>query len=49
MPPTLGRTSIPLTGGGETGNDRSCEEYVPVANRPCDGHLDELRKEGLIK
>ena len=43
------RTSILLIGGDKTGNDRFYEEYVPVADRLYEEHLEELRKEGLIE
>ena len=43
------RTSILLIGGDKTGNDRFYEEYVPMADRLYDEHLEELRKEGLIE
>ncbi len=43
------RSSILLIGGDKTGNDRFYEEFVPVADRLFDEHLEELRKEGLIK
>ena len=43
------RSSIILIGGDKTGNDRFYEEFVPVADRLFDEHLEELRKEGLIK
>ena len=42
------RTAILLIGGDKTGNDRFYEEYVPVADRLYDVHLEELAKEGLI-
>ena len=42
-------TSILLIGGDKTGNDRFYEEYVPVADEFYDGHLEELRKEGLLE
>lgn len=42
------RMAILLIGGDKTGNDRWYEEYVPVADRLYDQHLEELRKEGLI-
>ena len=42
------RTSILLIGGDKTGNDRFYDEYIPIADRLYDIHLDELRKEGLI-
>lgn len=31
------------------GNDRSHEEFVPLADGLYDEHLEELRKEGLIE
>ena len=43
------QTSILLIGGDKTGNDRFYVEYVPVADRLYDEHLEELRKEGLIE
>ena len=43
------RTSILLIGGDKTGNDRFYEEYVPVADELYDQHLEEIRKEGLLK
>ena len=43
------RTSILLIGGDKTGNDRFYQEYVPVADALYDEHLEELRREGLIK
>ena len=42
------RVSILLIGGVKTGNDRFYEEYVPIADRLYDDHLDELRQEGII-
>jgi hypothetical protein len=43
------RAAILLIGGDKTGDDRFYEKYVPVADDLYDTHLDELRKEGLIK
>ena len=43
------RTCILLISGDKTGNDRFYEEYVPTADALYDEHLEELRKEGLIK
>lgn len=43
------RTSILLIGGDKSGNDRFYQEYVPVADALYDEHLEELRREGLIK
>ena len=41
------RTSILLVGGYKTGR-RFYEEYVPIADRLYDDHLQDLRREGLI-
>lgn len=43
------RTAILLIGGDKTGDDRFYERYVRRADELYDTHLDELRKEGLIK
>jgi hypothetical protein len=43
------RAAVLLIGGDKTGNDRWYEEFVPQADKLYDVHLDELRKEGLIK
>ena len=43
------RTSILLTGGVKTSNKRFYEEYVPIADRLYDDHIEELREEGLIQ
>lgn len=43
------RTSILLIGGDKTGNDRFCQEYVPIADDLYACHLEELRREGLIE
>ena len=42
------RTAILLIGGDKTSNDRWYEEFVPVADRLYDDHLEQLRMEGLI-
>jgi hypothetical protein len=42
------RSAILLIGGDKTGNNRFYEEYVPIADRLYDEHLEELRKEGRI-
>jgi hypothetical protein len=42
------RCAILLIGGDKTGNDRWYEQYVPIADRLYDEHLETLRKEGLI-
>jgi hypothetical protein len=41
------RTAILLVGGKKTGDDRWYDEFVPLADRLYDEHLDELRREGL--
>ena len=41
------RTAILLIGGRKTGDDRWYDEFVPVADRLYDEHLNELRGEGL--
>ena len=42
------RSAILLIGGEKTGNDRFYQQYVPLADRLYDKHLEELRQEGLI-
>ena len=39
------RCAILLMGGDKTGNDRWYEEYVPIADRLHDEHLETLRRE----
>lgn len=41
--------AILLIGGDKTGRDRFYDEFIPVADRLYDEHLEELRKEGLIE
>lgn len=41
------RCAILLIGGEKTGRDRWYDEYVPIADRLYDEHLETLRKEGL--
>jgi len=43
------RSAILLIGGDKTGNGRFYNEYIPVADRLYDEHIEALRKEGLIK
>ncbi len=43
------RSAILLVGGDKTGNDRFYVEFIPVADKLYDEHLEQLRKEGLIK
>lgn len=42
------RTAILLIGGRKAGQDRWYDEYVPIADRLYDEHLNLLEKEGLI-
>lgn len=39
------RAAILLLGGDKTGNDRWYEEYVPVADRIFENHLEALKRE----
>ena len=41
------RCAILLIGGEKIGKNRWYEEYVPIADRLYDEHLEALRKEGL--
>ena len=43
------RSAILLIGGDKTGNDRFYDEYIPIADKLYDEHIEELRKEGLIR
>ncbi len=43
------RAAILLIGADKTGDDRFYEKHVRLADDLYDTHLDELRKEGLIK
>ncbi len=40
------RTAILLVGGKKSGDDRWYDEFVPLADRLYDEHLDEARGEG---
>ncbi|WP_216326039.1 type II toxin-antitoxin system RelE/ParE family toxin [Deinococcus aestuarii] len=42
------RSAILLIGGDKTGNSRWYDESVPIADTLYDGHLETLRREGLI-
>jgi hypothetical protein len=41
------RVAILLLGGDKTGNRRWYEQFVPIADRLYDQHLDALEREGL--
>jgi hypothetical protein len=43
------RTAILLIGGDKTGNKRFYKKMILVADRLYDEHIQELRKEGLIR
>ncbi len=42
------RRAILLIGGDKTGHDRWYEQFVPLADRLYDQHLETLKREGLI-
>jgi hypothetical protein len=42
------RSAILSIGGEKTGDDRSNERFVPIADRLFERHLLELKKEGSI-
>ena len=42
------RTAILLIAGDKTGNNRFYVQYVPLADRIYDRHLDNLRQRGVI-
>ena len=42
------RVAILLIGGDKAGHDRWYEQFVPVADRLYDRHLESLKREGLI-
>lgn len=43
------RNAVLLIGGDKTGDDRWYDTYIPEADKLYDAHLDELKKEGLLK
>jgi len=43
------RTAILLIGGDKTGDDRFYDRMIPIADKLYDVHIDELKKEGLIR
>jgi hypothetical protein len=42
-------SAILLIGGDKTGDGRFYEKMIPIADKLYDVHLDELKKEGLIR
>jgi hypothetical protein len=42
------RTAILLIGGNKTGKSRWYKEFVPIADRLYDKHLETFRREGLL-
>ncbi len=42
------RSAILLIGGNKAGKDRWYDEYVPLADKLYDAHLQSLKDEGLI-
>jgi hypothetical protein len=42
------RAAILLIGGDKTGQGRWYKQFVPIADRLYDEHLEALRKEGLL-
>jgi hypothetical protein len=42
------RTAILLIGGNKTGKGRSYKEFVPMADRLYEKHLETLGREGLL-
>jgi hypothetical protein len=43
------RSAILLIGGDKTGDDRFYDRMIPIADNLYDVHIDELKKEGLIR
>ena len=41
------RRAILLLGANKSGNDRWYEEYVPIADKLYDEHIETLKREGL--
>ena len=41
------RAAILLIGGKKTGQNRWYEEFIPLADRLYDVHLEQLRREGV--
>lgn len=42
------RTALLLIGGDKTGNDRWYDEFVPIADKLYDQHIEELKQEGVL-
>jgi hypothetical protein len=42
------RAAILLIGGDKTGKERFYEEFIPIADRLYDEHIEILKNEGLI-
>lgn len=42
------RCAILLIGGNKTGDARFYQQFVPIADRLYQGHLDQLKREGLV-
>jgi hypothetical protein len=42
------RTAILLIGADKTGSDRWYEQFVPLADKLYDEHVETLKREGLI-
>ena len=42
------RTAILLIGGNKSGNDRWYEEYLPIADKLYNKHIETLKREGPI-
>ncbi len=40
------RVAILLIGGDKTGDDRWYEQYVPLADKIYEAHMEALKKEG---
>jgi len=43
------RVAILLIGGDKIGSNRFYEEFIPIADRLYDEHIEQISKEGLIK
>jgi hypothetical protein len=43
------RSAILLIGGDKTGDNRFYDRLIPIADGLYDGHLQELKQEGLLE